>query len=276
MDRPANAITTVLIAQNEAEQLERCVTSCRPFSDEIVVVDGGSEDDTVAVAERLGCRVLENPWPGYAAQRNFGADHAENDWIFWIDSDEQVDAELASELRAFSDGPPAKDAALSMLRVNQFMGAWLAGGAEVKVRLYDRRQCSIPPVLVHEAVKCQGRVRHIDGVIWHHNFSSLDEATAGVNKYTSLEADRAIAVRGPQPWRFLVRPVLRFVQRYVGFRTYRLGWPGLVYSMQWAYWEFLREAKVLERRQRGAAERCEAEVPPDTRGVRAGPSIKRG
>ena len=276
MTGPGNAITTVLITQNEADRIERCVEACRLFSAEILVVDGGSDDDTVATAERLGCRVLENPWPGYAAQRAFGARYATHDWIFWIDADEVVDPQLAAGLREFADGPPSPHAGASMLRVNQFMGRWLTRGAEVKLRLYHRDRCSVTPVLVHEAVACDGPVMRLPGVIWHFGSRSLREATADLNRYTSLEAERAAAGRRPQAWRFLVRPLLRFVQRYVGFRAYRLGWAGLVYAAHWAHWELLREAKVLERKELGEADRHDAVVPGDPTGVRAGPSIRRG
>ena len=275
MTGSGNAITTVLITQNEADRIERCVEACRPFSDEILVVDGGSDDGTVAAAQRLGCRVLENPWPGYAAQRTFGARHAAHDWIFWIDADEVVDPQLAVRLREFADGPPSPHAGASMLRVNHFMGRWLTGGAEVKVRLYHRERCSVTPVPVHESVTCDGSVIHLPGVIWHFNFRSLKASMADVNRYTSLEAERTAAVRGPQAWRFLVRPLLRFVQRYLGFRAYRLGWGGLVYAVQWAHWEFMREAKVLEHAQLGEAERHDAPTPADPGSVRAGASARR-
>ena len=59
-------LSVVIIAQNEAERLEACVAACRPVADELLVIDGGSEDRTVELARALGCRVLENPWPGSA------------------------------------------------------------------------------------------------------------------------------------------------------------------------------------------------------------------
>ena len=270
-----NAITTVLITQDEASLLERCVRSCQAFSDEVLVVDGGSADDTVQVAENLGCRVVVNPWPGYAAQRNHGPAQAAHDWIFWIDTDEAVDPGLAEALQRFRDGPPASEAALSILRVNQFMGDWLTSAAEVKVRLYDRRRCRMPTVGVHEAVACDGPVRHVPEVVWHFHHRGMDDATARLNRYTTLEAEDAAAARGMHPWRLLVRPAARFVQRFVAFRTYRLGWSGLVYAVHWAYWEFLREAKLLERTRPPAGD-----VPPIARElpepIRAGPSLKRG
>ena len=81
------AVSVVIIAKEEVDRLESCVASCQSFADEIVVIDGGSEDGTPGLARSLGCAVYENDWPGYGPQRNFGAEHAANDWIFWIDAD---------------------------------------------------------------------------------------------------------------------------------------------------------------------------------------------
>ncbi|HEY9748342.1 MAG TPA: glycosyltransferase, partial [Allocoleopsis sp.] len=70
LNRP---ISTVIIAQNEEECVANAIQSCLPFADEIVVVDGGSQDSTIQISESWGCKVYRNPWPGYAKQRNFGA-----------------------------------------------------------------------------------------------------------------------------------------------------------------------------------------------------------
>src|SRR5690606_26124915 len=75
-------ISVVLITQDEEQLMERALRSCLPFADELVVVDGGSRDGSVARARRLGCTVYENPWPGFAKQRNFGLSKARHEWVF--------------------------------------------------------------------------------------------------------------------------------------------------------------------------------------------------
>ena len=245
-------ISTVIIAQDEAQHLERCVRPCLGFSDEILVVDGGSADDTPAVAERLGCRVIQNPWPGYAAQRNLGAEHAANDWIFSVDADEIVDDGLVEALSALRrTGPPNGAVAYTVERVNSFLGDWFTESPERKVRLYDRRRLGFTDAPVHEVVDIPVEATDVlPGHLWHVNYGDLEQATSGLNFYTSLEADVAAAERPMKPWRLVVRPLARFAQRFVVERSFRHGWRGLFFSLHWAYWELLREMKIYERRRK--------------------------
>lgn len=243
-------VSTVIIAQNAGKRLGPCVRSCLPFSDEVLVVDGGSSDGTQQLAEALGCRVIVNEWPGYAAQRNFGAEAAANDWIFSIDSDEQADEELGQAIDGLRRSTPGDSPAYSIRRVNSFMGAWLTERPEVKVRLYHRRRATFTQSLVHEVVNVPvGDTDILGGHIWHETHVDLDDATRRLNLYTSLEADVAAADRAMRAWRVFLRPVLRFGQRYLLERRFRHGWRGLFFAFHWAYWELLREMKVYERRQ---------------------------
>lgn len=249
MEPPRQPISTVIITQDQAGPLPACVEACRSFSDEILVVDGGSSDGTVAVAKRLGCRVLENRWPGYAAQRNLGADRAAYDWVFFVDTDEVVDRVLADRLRAFRLRPPTNDAAFAVQRVNQFMGEWLPERPERKVRLYDRRRCRVSDLLVHESVDSGAApVGRMEGRIWHFNHLDLDDATKRLNLYTDLEARVAAQHRPMRPWLIVLRPCARFVQRFFLQSGFRHGWRGLFWSLHWGYWELLREMKVFEAR----------------------------
>jgi glycosyltransferase involved in cell wall biosynthesis len=245
-------ISTVIITRNEADRLERCVRSCREFSDEVLVVDSHSTDATREVAHRLGCRVIENGWPGYSAQRNFGAGEAAHDWIFSIDADEEPDEELRRALAGLRRVPPGDRPAHSIHRINSFMGAWLTESPEVIVRLYDRRRTGYSAAIVHEVVDVPvADTRTLPGYVWHENHVDLEDATRRLDLYTSLEADREAGKREMQLWRLFLRPVLRFGQRYLLQRSFQHGWRGLFLAFHWTYWELLREMKVYERRRGG-------------------------
>src|SRR5580658_9516556 len=90
-------ISATIITYNEERNLPRAIESLR-CADEIVVIDSGSSDRTVEIAEKLGARVIESPWPGYAKQKNFAAERASHDWILSIDADESLSEALEAEL----------------------------------------------------------------------------------------------------------------------------------------------------------------------------------
>ncbi|HEY9884354.1 MAG TPA: glycosyltransferase family 2 protein, partial [Thermosynechococcaceae cyanobacterium] len=99
------SLSIVIIALNEEEYIANAIHSCQSFADEVVVVDSDSQDATVQIARELGCQVYYNPWTGYSDQRNFGADRAQHDWIFFIDADEVIDDRLAAALLEWKQAP---------------------------------------------------------------------------------------------------------------------------------------------------------------------------
>jgi len=102
-------LTACLIVKNEAEVLSRCLQSLQGVADEIVLVDTGSSDHTLAIAERLGARIFEESWPQHFGQiRNFALAQAQADWIFNIDADEWLAPVDALALKAHVRvAPPA-------------------------------------------------------------------------------------------------------------------------------------------------------------------------
>ena len=92
-------VSAAIIAQDEADRISDCLKSV-VFADEIVVVDGGSRDETADIAKSLGARVLFNKWPGYAAQKQFAVDNCRNDWVMILDADERVSEDAAKEIQA--------------------------------------------------------------------------------------------------------------------------------------------------------------------------------
>ncbi len=258
---PVRRISAVLIAQNEEECIADAILSCIPFADEIVVVDGGSQDTTVQIAENLGCRVLHNPWPGYSAQRNFGADEALYDWIFFIDADEVVDARLTNALKTWKQEPTLTANAFSAYRIGDFWGEWLDTRPETHTRLYHRQVYRIKDVLVHEGPTVgDDPVVQLPGAIWHYGFRGISDLVIRFNRYTDLDAAQAYANGQRFNWgRMLLKPPAKFVQQYVWYGMFRQGMAGFTLSVLWSYYIFLKEIKLFDlewqRTQMNADER---------------------
>lgn len=245
--RGENRISVVIIAQDDETRIANAIASCKPFADEIVVIDGGSKDGTVRVSEQLGCKVYVNAWPGYAKQRIYGSDQATYDWIFVIDTDEVVSEPLAASIQKLKNDLSDPSKAYAVLRIGDFLGRWMGKGEKL-VRLYNRTEIQYRESLVHETPDVSSEnIVYVPGVLWHYGFRSIHDHIQRFNKYTDLEAEGAVAAgKRFSLLRMIVRPPLRFVQKYIVHGLYKKGIPGLAVSLFWGVYEFLVCMKQYE------------------------------
>ena len=149
--------TATIIACNESENISHCIESVG-FFDEILVIDSGSTDNTVAVAEKAGARVIHNPWSGFSRQKQFGFDEAAHDWVFSIDADERVTPRLKQSLLELFAGPSQSPQYNGYLinRCNHFMGQALRHGEgypDWLLRLSNRTEARWSEDPVHEKIQ---------------------------------------------------------------------------------------------------------------------------
>src|SRR5262249_314950 len=133
-------VSVTIITKNEASDIAAALESAS-WADERIVVDSCSTDETVAIATRLGARVVSREWPGYVAQKNHAASLASNDWILSLDADERVTPELAAEIRKTLDSDP-QPRGFWIPRVTFHLGRWIRTTdwyPDYQLRLYDRR-----------------------------------------------------------------------------------------------------------------------------------------
>lgn len=239
-------ISATIIARNEEKNITRAIESLR-CCDEIVVVDNGSVDRTVELAEKLGARVVESHWRGYAGQKNFAAEQAGSDWILSLDADESLSEALEGEIWQIKKNGPKFDA-YTMPRLAQYLGRWILHSGwypDRKIRLYDRRKAQWRGDFVHESVVVQGSLGHLDSNVLHFTCSSLTEHLKSMERYTTLAAEE-IASRGKRiGWRHLaLDPGWTFFQTYVLKLGFLDGPEGLAIAYMAAFYNFLKYAKA--------------------------------
>ena len=133
-------LSVAIITQDEERNLARTLASVR-FADEVIVVDSGSKDRTVEIAEAHGAKVFVREWPGFAAQKNFAIAQCTGDWVLSLDADEEMSPELAAQIRTLLPTNPPADA-YYLNRRNLFLGRWIKRGGyypDPKLRLFRRR-----------------------------------------------------------------------------------------------------------------------------------------
>jgi glycosyltransferase involved in cell wall biosynthesis len=239
-------ISATIITYNEERNITRAIESLR-CADEIVVVDSGSSDRTVELAEKLGARVMESAWPGYAKQKNFAAEQASHNWILSLDADESLSEALEAEIWHLKKNGPQFDA-YTMPRLAQYLGKWIHHSGwypDRKVRLYNRQKAEWIGDYVHESVLVNGTVGHLDANLLHFTCDSLSEHMKTMDRYTTLAAEQLVAAGRTVSWGRLI-----FEPPWTFFRTYFLklgfldGVEGLAIANMAALYNFLKYAKV--------------------------------
>ena len=240
-------LSLVVITLNEAARLEKCLRSV-PFADEILVVDSGSTDGTVALARELGARVIHQDWLGYGAQKQFAVEQAEHDWVLCLDADEWLSDELAQAIERVLAAPDADGYCFP--RCNRFMGRWLRHGEgypDLSLRLFrkSRGRWSTDPV--HEKVMLEGAVKRIRGDLMHESEETLGQYLAKQNRYTDLQAEQ-LRARGKQfsLLKLLLSPLFRFIKFYVFRLGFLDGVPGLVHISIGCMNTYLKVAKLYD------------------------------
>ncbi len=246
-------ISAVLITKNEEANMERALHSVS-FADEVIVLDGESNDRTVEICREAGARVEVKEWGGFVEQKNAAAKLASCEWVLSIDADEQVTPELREEIERVI-ALPGESAGFFVPRKNHYLGRWIRHCGwypDYQLRLWRRGRGSWVGGRVHERVEVEGPAGHLKAALNHFSYTSIAGHLERINRYSELialdklergEKAGLLGLLFAAPWHF--------------FRLYILrggildGLPGLVVSAMGAHYAFLKKAKLWELQRGG-------------------------
>jgi len=231
-------ITVTIIARDEEDWITDAIRSVA-FADEVLVLDSGSTDGTVAVARALGARVIETDWPGHVAQKNRALEAASHDWVLSIDADEQVGGALAASIAQLRSAPP-DHSGYRMSRLNWWMGRPLRHGTwypDSRVRLFDRRRARWVGEDPHDLISLEGSEGRLAGDLVHHPYRNFAEHLQTIGRYSELAAASALAAgRRAHWWDVAFRPPLHIAKALLlrmgfldGVRGLCVAWLGAAY-----------------------------------------------
>ncbi len=222
-------LTAVVIARNEAHQIERCLGALKQVANEIVLVDSGSTDNTAVLARLLGANVVEYNWQGYAQNKNYGNALAQSDWILSIDADEVLSEELIQSIQQLQ---VSENEVYALDRINNYCGTWVKYSGwypDWKPRIFNRKQVQWQGDFVHETlfVPSYFKMIKLKGKLWHYSYNSPQDHIRKVSEYAGLSA-KSLFQKGKKSSFFKIwfYPIIRFLKTYLlklGFLDGRAG-----------------------------------------------------
>ncbi len=223
-------VSVIILAKNEERNIEDCIERVISFADEVLVIDDGSTDKTVAISEGLGAKVLSHPLNGdWGQQKNFAMDNAANDWVLLLDADERISEPLAREIvAAVSSGDKL---AYDMHRENRFHHNRATHGIlrpDRVPRLFPKEGSRVEGK-VHETVITPYPMRSMKGAIYHYTYDNWDQYFGKFNNYTRLAAEKSLSQGKHASFLkdIVLRPLWAFIKIYFingGFLDGKLGW----------------------------------------------------
>lgn len=244
-------LSVLIITKNAQSKLKQCLNSIEKLADEIIVLDTGSTDDTIKIAKDFGAKVANSKGNNFSAWRNEAAKYAKGDWLFYIDYDEEVAAELKRELETLITNHQSPITAYRIPRKNYVFGRWLKHGGfwpDYVLRLMRKEALVRWEGKLHEQPVIKGEVGTLTNALIHHKEDSLSDMVAKTNRYSVFEAELLFkSNHPPMAW-------WRFVRIMGGELWFRLivkggildGTEGILYGVYQMWSRFVTYAKLWE------------------------------
>jgi len=209
-------ISAIIPTFNEEDHIIAAIESLA-WADEIIVVDSFSTDNTVALAQSKGVKILQRNYEYSASQKNWAIPQASYDWVFILDADERVKDNLKKEICKIKNSQPKNDA-YWVPRQNHFMGRKISFSGwqgDKVIRLFNRKKCHYEDKKVHAEIICSGSVGKLKSPLMHYTFKSVAHYMEKWDRYSTWSAQDHQGTSSPNLFHFVVKPAFRFFRDFI-------------------------------------------------------------
>ena len=238
-------ITAIIPVKNEAKNIAAAIDSVS-WADEILVLDSYSSDETVAIAQQKGVKIMQRVFDSFGRNKNYAIAQASHPWVFILDADERVTPELQTEILDLLQTEPPKTA-YWIYRQTYFMDKLVrySGWQSDKVIRLFRKECRYKEVNVHEEIAAEGEVGVLKNKLLHYTYTTIEQYLEKWDRYTTLSAqDRAAKTKEVTLYHLVIKPWVRFVRHYFIKLGFLDGKVGFIISFMAATSVFMRYLKL--------------------------------
>lgn len=237
-------LSVVLATHNEERNIKKCLDGIESLADEIVIVDGSSDDKTVQIAKQFGARIkITTNKQNFHINKQLAIDMAQKDWILQLDADEIVPEDLRKEVRSVIDTKKTDVNGYWIPRKNWFLGRFLMKGGQYPdytIRLYKNGKGKLPQKDVHEQAVVEGKKGYLKNALYHYPYKDFGEYFKKWNRYTDLMAvqykerseSKNIFQKIFDATGFMFfKPSHWFITTYIRHKGFMDLWPGFVFCL---------------------------------------------
>ena len=244
-----DTLSVIVITKNEEHNIVDCLESVR-WANEVVVVDGGSDDKTVTLALGYSPKVYVEPWEGYATAKNFALQKCTGDWVLWLDADERVTEELSKEIQVVLGHEITDVVGFEISRKAYFLGRWIKHCGWYPgyvLRLFRRGSGQWSDKKVHEHLEIEGKTGRLFADLLHYTDPNLRHYFDKFNRYTTLAAED-LTEKGERfrLSQLTVRPAWLFFRMYFLRLGFLDGVQGFILCVLSSCYVFTKYAKLWE------------------------------
>jgi len=245
-------ISAIVIVKNGQDLIGDCLDSLA-FCDEIIVVDGGSQDKTAEIAEKKKAKVFKHEMQDFSESRNFGLEKTEGNWVLYVDVDERVTPELATSIkRKIVTDVNSGISAYRVLRKNYYLGENPWPYIEKLERLFKKDKLKGWQGKLHESPIVEGKVSELEGFLLHYTHRDLTSMVNKTLEWSKIEAELRFQSNHPKMtwWRFPRVMITAFLDSYIKQGGYKVGTMGLIESVYQSFSMFITYARLWEMQKK--------------------------
>lgn len=240
-------ISLVMITKNEEKNIAKSLESVKDLVNELIIVDSGSTDNTIKIAQSYGAKVFKRQFDSFSNQKNYALSLAMNEWVLHLDADEALSNELREEIKNAIENN-TEYAGFILIRTNFFLGKRMKHSGlnkEERLRLAKKSLSKYVGGCVHERLEVKGKICKLKNVFCHYTYPNLNGYFNKLELYTTFGAIKMLNEnRKSTTIDIIFRPLFEFIKRYVLKLGFLDGFEGFIWAVLGSYYSFIKYIKL--------------------------------